>query len=164
MTSFAHILRDLSTLNDIRSSLPPNSNLTAPYNDLITAKLNSLLQHRGHKKGHQMFSLDEAHDLLSLRQNLETLNFDTKSMLDVILRDYEGLLQKEYGERNDFEVWDLVDLADLRRLLGRQSPVMGPAWDALASIEEKAVLFILGSVRKEEVSAEGSGDRFEDRG
>ncbi|KAG6989923.1 hypothetical protein G7Y79_00061g093100 [Physcia stellaris] len=127
MTSFAHILRDLSTLSSIRSSLPSSSNLMA-------------------------------HDLLSLRQNLETLNIDTKSTLDVILRDYEGLLQKEYGKRTEFEVDDLWELAGFRRLLSRQSPVMGPGWDTLASIEEKGVLSVLGHVKsvdkKQEMSIE----------
>ena len=160
MTSFAHILRDLSTLSSIRSSLPPDSNLTGPYNDLITAKLDSLLQHRGHKKGHQMISLDETHDLLFLRQSLETLNIDTKSTLDIILRDYEGLLQKEYGKRVEFDVEDLWELADLRRLLSRQSPVMGPGWDLLASIEEKGVLSVLEHMKRVGMKQEMSIDRI----
>lgn len=96
-----------------------------------------------------MVSIDEAHDLLSLRQGLEKLNIDTRPTLYVIMRDYEGLLQKEYEKRVDFEVGDLWNLADLRRLLGRQSLVMGPGWDALASLEEKAVLSLLEIMKRE---------------
>lgn len=107
-----------------------------------------------------MISLDETHDLLFLRQSLETLNIDTKSTLDIILRDYEGLLQKEYGKRVEFDVEDLWELADLRRLLSRQSPVMGPGWDLLASIEEKGVLSVLEHMKRVGMKQEMSIDRI----